>query len=503
MTQDEWKKAMESLIFLTEKRDGRIKARTVANGSVQRKWMDKEDTASPTTALESVLLTSVIDAKEGRDIATVDIPNAFIQTEIPQEDGKERIILKIRGPLVDMLVDIDPGTYKPFVCYEGKHKILYCNVLRATYGMLISALMFYNKWKKDLVSIGYEINPYDPCVANKIINGNQHTVTWHVDDLKISHIDPKVNDEFIKWVDSLYGDDEIGRVTATRGKQHEYLGMKLDYETDGEVKVDMRHYIDDMLKQFKHPLKKGYKTPANDNLFKVNEKSPRLSREKAEEFHTTVARALFLSKRARPDIQPTVAFLCTRVKNPTIEDWGKLLRFMSYMKVTRDEVLTLRTDGTNRIRWWIDAAFAVHPDMRSHTGAVMTLGSGAIQAISKKQKVNTRSSTEAELVAVDDVLAQVLWTRNFLRAQGFEVSDNIVYQDNKSTMLLANNGRASAGKRSRHLDIRYFFVTDYANKGDINIKFCPTDAMTADFMSKSLHGKKFLKFKKEIMNMMI
>ena len=117
--------------------------------------------------------------------------------------------------------------------------------------------------------------------------------------------------------------------------------------------------------------------------------------------------------------------------------------------------------------------------------------------------MNTRSSTEAELVAVDDVLAQVLWTHNFLRAQGFEVSDNIVYQDNKSTMLLANNGRASAGKRSRHLDIRYFFVTDYANKGDINMKFCPTDAMTADFMSKSLHGKKFLKFKKEIMNMMI
>ena len=82
MTQEERRKALESLTFLTEKRDGRIKARTIANGSVQRKWMDKEDTASPTTALESVLLTSVIDAKEGRDVATVDIPNAFIQTEI-------------------------------------------------------------------------------------------------------------------------------------------------------------------------------------------------------------------------------------------------------------------------------------------------------------------------------------------------------------------------------------------------------------------------------------
>jgi len=218
MTADERKKAMESLIFLTEKRDGRIKARTVANGSVQRKWMEREDTASPTTALESVLLSATIDAKEGRDVATVDIPNAFIQTEIPQEKGKERIVLKIRGQLVDILEQIDPGTYKPFVQYENGAKILYCKVLHAIYGMLTSALLFYKQWRNDLLKRGYEINPYDPCVANKFINGKQHTVMWHVDDLKISHVDKKVNDEFIKWVDDLYGDDEIGRVKAVRGR---------------------------------------------------------------------------------------------------------------------------------------------------------------------------------------------------------------------------------------------------------------------------------------------
>ena len=114
--------------------------------------------------------------------------------------------------------------------------------------------------------------------------------------------------------------------------------------------------------------------------------------------------------------------------------------------------------------------------------------------------MNTRSSTEAELVATDDALSQISWTKKFLEAQGFEVTDNIVYQDNKSAMLLEKNGRASAGKRSRHLDIRYFFITDKINQGDIKVKFCPTDAMVADFMTKPLHGKKFIKFKKEIMN---
>ena len=289
MTMQERKKALESLLFLTEKRDGRIKARTVANGSVQCKWMEKEDTASPTTALESVLLTAAIDAKEERDVATVDIPNAFIQTEIPQEKGKERIILKIRGKLVDILVQIDPATYEPFVTYERGEKILYCNVMRAIYGMLISALLFYKKWRNNLVKIGYKINPYDPCVANKFINGKQHTVMWHVDDLKISHVDKKVNDRFIKWVDELYGDDEIGRVKAVRGKKHDYLGILLDYTVAGQVIIDMKYYVENMIAQYKHPISDKYNTPASENLFKINKHSPKLSKELAEEFHTTVA----------------------------------------------------------------------------------------------------------------------------------------------------------------------------------------------------------------------
>ena len=176
---------------------------------------------------------------------------------------------------------------------------------------------------------------------------------------------------------------------------------------------------------------------------------------------------------------------------------------MSYLKKTRDDVLTLKCDGKNEVKWWIDAAFAVHPDMRSHTGAIMTLGSGAVQSISKKHKVNTRSSTEAELVATDDVIAQVVWTKNFLEAQGVKIKSNIIYQDNKSAMLLEKNGRSSAGKRSRHLDIRYFFITDQVNQGNIEIKYCPTDVMTADYMTKPLHGKKFIQFKKEIMNLHI
>jgi hypothetical protein len=136
-------------------------------------------------------------------------------------------------------------------------------------------------------------------------------------------------------------------------------------------------------------------------------------------FHHNVAKLPFLCKRARPDIQTAVSFLCTRVKSPDVDDYKKLRRVMQYLRHTIDLSLTLEADNTKVMKWWIDASFGVHSDMRSHTGGVLTLGKGAAYATSTKQKLTTKSSTEAELVGVNDVLFQVLWTRHFLDAQGY------------------------------------------------------------------------------------
>ena len=129
----------------------------------------------------------------------------------------------------------------------------------------------------------------------------------------------------------------------------------------------------------------------------------------------------------------------------------------------------------------------------------MTMGKGAIQSISRKQKLNTRSSTESELVGVDDVCTMVLWTKLFLEAQGYQVDKNIIYQDNKSAILLETNGKKSAGKRSRALNVRYFFVTDQVEKGNLQVEYCPTNEMLGDFFTKPLQGTKFLKFRGQIL----
>jgi hypothetical protein len=128
------------------------------------------------------------------------------------------------------------------------------------------------------------------------------------------------------------------------------------------------------------------------------------------------------------------------MKAPDKDDYKKPRRCLQYLPGTLDLELTLEADDFHVVKWWVDASYAVHPNMKSQTGATMSLGKGSIYSASKRQKLNTKSSTEAELVGVDDVMAQVLWTRYFLEVHSYKIRNNKVFQDNQSTMLLENNG---------------------------------------------------------------
>ena len=115
--------------------------------------------------------------------------------------------------------------------------------------------------------------------------------------------------------------------------------------------------------------------------------------------------------------------------------------------------------------------------------------------------MNTRSSTKADLVGVDDVMGHILWTNYFLKAQGYESLNTVLYQDNKSAILLEKNGKLSSGKRTKHINIQYFFITDRVNKKELRIEYCPTNDMITDFFSKPVQGTKFTEFRKKILNL--
>ena len=128
-------------------------------------------------------------------------------------------------------------------------------------------------------------------------------------------------------------------------------------------------------------------------------------------------------------------------------------------------------------------------------------GKGMPINVSSKQKLNTRSSTETELVAADDMMPIILWTNYFLEGQGYEAQNTILYQDNQSAILLENNGRKSSGKRTKHINMRYYFITDRIRNKELSVEYCPTKLMVADFFTKPLQGALFIKFRSIIMNL--
>ncbi len=320
-----------------------------------------------------------------------------------------------------------------------------------------------------------------------------------MDDIKSSHVDKTVNDDFLKWLQDMYGEDGIGTVKAVRGTKHDYLAMILDFSEPGVLKLNMIDYVRQMINDFPYELGKT-KCPWSESLFKVDETSKLLDVKRKKIFHTFVMKGMFLCKRARQDIQPAVTFLASRTGESTEQDWTKLLRMLSFLKCTMEDVMVLSADDTQRLYWYVDAAFAVHHDMRSHSGAILSLGGGTVMSGSTKQKINTRSSTEAELVGIDDYLSKILWSKRFIEAQGFMLNGNMVAQDNTSTVRLEVNGRTRAGRRTRHLDIKYFYAYDLNKRNEIICKYCPTDDMLSDYMTKPLVGAKFRKFRNLIMN---
>jgi hypothetical protein len=124
---------------------------------------------------------------------------------------------------------------------------------------------------------------------------------------------------------------------------------------------------------------------------------------------------------------------------------------MEYLRDDRDRPLILGTDNEGMLMWYVDALFAAHPNMRGHTGGGMTMGRGFPILVSTKQKLNTKSLTENELVGVDNMMPIILWTHYFLLSQGYGVIEILLLQDNKSSILLERNGKASSATFSSRI----------------------------------------------------
>ena len=323
LTQEQRKEALAYLMFLKRKRCGKIKGRGCADGRKQRAYIAREDSTAPTVSTEVVFLTAVIDSMEDWDVAVLDVPGAFMQADID-----ELVHVRFTGEMVKMLLDIDKEMYSQYVVMERGEMVMYMELLKALYGTLCAARLFWQKLSKQLIDAwGFVRNKYDDCVVNKTINGSQMTVVWHVDDLKVSHVDAQEVGKFIRQMEETFGKDTP--LSVSRGKTHEYLGMSLDFRNKGEVRISMEHYIDMMLRDAPLEMDGTSNTPAAAHLFKTNQEDPKLlGEEKKKIFVHLVMQGLYLSQRGRPDIRTAISFLCGRLQNPDEDDYKKLTRLI-------------------------------------------------------------------------------------------------------------------------------------------------------------------------------
>jgi hypothetical protein len=199
-----------------------------------------------------------------------------------------------------------------------------------------------------------------------------------------------------------------------------------------------------------------------------------------------------------------VNFLTTRVNKFTKGDWDKAFRVLQYLNGTKGIGLTLciGAEGPRSVHLYADASYGIHEDGKSHSAGVVTLGNATINVKSQKQKIVTKSSTEAELVCVSDTIGLAYHSKDFLEGQQIKIDGINLHEDNTSTISLMVNGNTS-NARTRHIRVRYFFIKERIDSNEVRVEHTPTDEMVADILTKPLQGEKFRRLRDMLLNSMV
>ena len=423
---------------------------------------------------------------ETRHVITADIGGAYLRAKM-----RKLVLMLLGREESSVLVSMYPELSK-YLDAKGR---LTAELTKALYGCIESGRLWYDTFRSKLEANGYICNPCDLCIFNKWHEPQkvQSTVGIHVDDCFISCANLDIAEGVVGWLHEEFED-----LNVVRGLTHSYTGMMLDFTSPGQVRITMDGLVTELMQ--KCNISKSAPTPAKKDLFEDDPDSLPLNENQRQLFHSVVMSCAYIAKRIKPETLVAVSKLASRVNCANEKDWEKLQRLLRYINGTRHMAMCLEM-GMYPIQVVasIDSAHAVHGDMRGHTAVALSIGKGTIQAISVKQPINTKSSAETELVAASDGATPAINAQNILIGQSLEVRPLIIHQDNKSTLAMLSNGRAM-GPTTRHISIRYFWLTDRINNGEVSVVYVPTDEITADALSKPLQGSQFLKHRATLLN---
>jgi hypothetical protein len=486
LSLDAIKRIIPCSLFLKEKLlpDGsfdKLKSRLVAGGHRQDTSL-YDDVSSPTVNLTTLYTILAIAAHEGHSLTAIDIKGAYLNASLKTVEVHMKIPAYLARLFVPVYMQLKNRDVSDFIEKDGS---LIVKIKKALYGLVESARLWYDHLCATLLSIGYKVSQFDRGLFHKDTDTGKSLICLHVDDVLQSTNSTALNEELIQHLRATYKD-----INVQQGDKIFYLGLQLDVNSSQHsIGISQPGYIADLLKEF--PVDRVSITPAADTLFDTSgDGQP----EDSTAYASKLMKLSYLAKRTRPDILLAVSFLAMRMKSPNHYDASKLQRIYEYLAKTQDYVFTLKPSSL-RILAWVDASYAVHTDGRSHTGILIGLGGhqGLVYFRSSVQRLVSDSSTYAELIAQHDGAHTIQWLSFLMEELGFPVFGDqvpIMYQDNRSAMQLAERGPGVVS-RSRHFQVRYFYVKELIDTNSLQLVHLPTEQMHADFMTKPNQGKLF------------
>ena len=508
LTKGQQKRILRSIMNITEKflpsvdSNGnreldKIKARFCVDGRDQvRADYTSDEIESPTASMAAIFTVAQLAAAEGRFVMVGDVGSAYLNAHMPMDNPDKILHMIIESNVADEIIRQD----KMFGRYRMKNGNILVRLNKALYGTIQSAKLWYDEIAGTLKNNGFTANPRDLCIFNKDVKGKQFTIVVYVDDLKMTCMDKSAVLDMEQILLKIYG-----QFRTTQGPIVSYLGLTWDYSETGYVKVSQTGMIQEIVvRREKFHTDRGTKltgipkSPGAPYLFDRTPDGTRLNTKEAEQFWTDTASLAWASTRAHPALVTAIGELSRHVTDPTTEDSGKLDRAISFAKSVRDVPLRLKCTLPPQVTVSIDAAFANRNDMRSTSGTCVTLGVGYFIASSKLQKLNSKSSTEAEIIAVSDGMNIPLWLADFIHLQGYPPQPVRLEQDNQSCITLLTKGRSTA-ETTRFIEIRKFWISAYIKNGAVGIVYVPTEDMTSDYFTKPLQGALFAKMFAKIM----
>ena len=491
------RKVIGSRYVFCTKYDGKNekkKVRLVAKGCAQRPGEDFTETFSPVVRSTSVRILAAVAAEYDLQIHQMDIVTAYLNGEL-----REKVYMEVPECLREIVDKINAGepvgsdgkaigdvnivnTAKRW--REGmKNDEHVCVLVKALYGLRQSGVEWYNKLIEKLLKLGFKPLLQDKCMLVARKNDKVMYITIYVDDILIAGND----EEWIKFIKK-----ELSKSFQTKdlGLVSKCLGIEFERDAESRVSMRQRQYTEALINKFRMDECKPVDTPIRVKCDLVKPENASMSEMKKYPYQSLIGGLLYLSVTTTPDIACAVTFLSQFNTAYDESHWKAAKRVLRYLKGTIYYGLMYeRTDLA--LFGLVDASYGGKAaGQKSYTGYSFILAGAAISWDPREQKTVTLSSTEAEYMAMAEATKEALYLRGMLDCMGVQDKNEkiVLFNDNQSAIKMIVNNVYHA--RTKHIDVRHYFVRDEYEKGVIDVIHMRTEKMPADVLTKGLSAIK-------------